>query len=67
MRILFNKILIISLLIFVSCSKSDEQSNQVDVTPSVNNIELFVSSGEILSDRRGPSAWSSSCGEIPRR
>ena len=48
MRILFNKILIISLLIFVSCSKSDEQSNQVDVTPSVNNIELFVSSGEIV-------------------
>ena len=48
MRNLFNKILIISLLISVSCSKSDEQSNQVDVTPSVNNIELFVSSGEIV-------------------
>ncbi|MAT79132.1 MAG: hypothetical protein CMD13_00130 [Flavobacteriales bacterium] len=48
MKILFNKIFFISLLFLVSCSKSDEQSNQVDITPSINNIELFVSSGEVV-------------------
>ena len=48
MKILFNKIFFISLLIFFSCSKSDEQSNQVDTTPSINSLEIFVSSGEIV-------------------
>ena len=48
MKILFNKMFFISLLIFVSCSKSDEQSNQVDANPSINSLEIFVSSGEIV-------------------
>ena len=47
MRILFNKILFLSLLILVGCSKSDDDSNVVDNTPSINSIQVSVSSAEV--------------------
>ena len=47
MRILFNKIFLLSLLILVGCSKSDDDSNVVDSTPSINSIQVSVSSAEI--------------------
>ena len=47
MRILFNKIFPLSLLILVGCSKSDDDSNAVDNTPSINSIQVSVSSAEV--------------------
>tara|TARA_Y100001949_G_scaffold27416_1_gene20535 strand:+ start:481 stop:1515 length:1035 start_codon:yes stop_codon:yes gene_type:complete len=48
MRNLFNKIFFVTLLVLVGCSKSDEQSTEIDNTPSVNSIQVFVSSDEII-------------------
>jgi thiol-disulfide isomerase/thioredoxin len=47
MRILFNKIFLLSLLILVGCSKSEEDSNVIDNTPSINSIQISVSSAEV--------------------
>ncbi len=47
MKILFNKIFILSLLILVGCSKSEDDSNVVDNTPSINSIQVSVSSAEV--------------------
>ena len=51
MRVLFNKIFLnkiflISLLL-IGCSKSDDDSNVVDNTPSINSIQVLVSSAEV--------------------
>ena len=49
MRNLFNKIFFVTLLVLVGCSKSDEQSTElVDNSPTVNSIQVFVSSDEII-------------------
>ena len=47
MKTLFNKIFLLSLLILVGCSKSDDDSNVVDNTPSINSIQVSVSSAEV--------------------
>ena len=49
MRLLFNKILFLSILMLIGCSKSEDDSSQSgDNTPSITSIEIFVSSGEVV-------------------
>ena len=36
-----------SLLILTGCSKSDDDSNVIDNTPSINSIQVLVSSAEV--------------------
>ena len=47
MKLLFNKIFLLSLLILTGCSKSDDDSNVIDNTPSINSIQVLVSSAEV--------------------
>ena len=48
MKVLFNKILLLSLFIIIGCSKSEDVANEVDNTPTVNSLEVFVSSDEVI-------------------
>ena len=48
MKVLFNKILLLSIFIIIGCSKSEDVANEVDNTPTVNSLEVFISSDEVI-------------------
>jgi len=49
MRLLFNKILFLSILMLIGCSKSEDDAGQInDNTPAITSVEIFVSSGEVI-------------------